>query len=270
MSRLAFAAFAFASTVSGPLQAHELWIEPLDWMVEADGSLSANLVNGQSFNGLRLAYFPNRIMTFDVRLGEQVVPVTARLGSTPALEMPALGDGLHVAEYVSTVSTVTYQSWDKFLSFAEHKDLGDVTAIRDAQGLPEEGFAEAYTRFSKSLIGVGSAAGTDTVLGLETELVALANPYTDDVSAGLPVQLYYQGEVRADEQVELFDRAPDGTVEVTRLRTDDQGIVALPVAPGHSYMADAVVLRLPSPELAEETGAVWESLWANLTFTVPG
>lgn len=269
MSRLALALLVVTSAVAGPLKAHELWIEPLNWEVESDDSLRADLVNGQSFNGIKLAYFPSRIATFEVRLGDRVVPVTARLGSTPALEMPALGDGLHVAAYVSTVSTVAYQSWDKFLSFAEHKDLGDVTAIRDAQGLPEEGFAEVYTRFSKSLIGVGSAAGEDTVLGLETELVALANPYTDDMSDGLPVQLFYQGDVRANEQVELFERAPDGMVDIIRLGTDDEGIVVLPVTPGHSYMADAVVLRLPSPELAEETGAVWESLWANLTFTVP-
>jgi cobalt/nickel transport protein len=33
-------------------------------------------------------------------------------------------------------------------------------------------------------------------------------------------------------------------------------------------LLDHVVLREPSPELAEKTGAVWETLWAALTFEV--
>jgi len=34
-------------------------------------------------------------------------------------------------------------------------------------------------------------------------------------------------------------------------------------------MADAVVLRRPDSDLAREKNALWESLWANLTFAVP-
>jgi len=47
------------------------------------------------------------------------------------------------------------------------------------------------------------------------------------------------------------------------------GVALVPVLAGHAYMLDAVVLREPSAVLAEQTGAVWETLWANLTFAVP-
>ena len=255
--------------LAGPLSAHELWIEPESWTVPADGSLVADLVNGQSYAGTILPFFENRNARLEMHLDGRMIPVTGRMGDRPAINMPSLGDGLHVAVYQSTVSTVTYTEWEKFVAFAEHKDLGDVLAIRDENGFAQADFKEAYTRYSKSLIGVGTAAGADSMMGLETEIVALANPYTDDLSAGFPVQLYYQGEVRADEQVELFDRAPDGTVTITYHRTDADGIATLPVQPGHDYMADAVVLRLPAADLAEETGAVWETLWANLTWSVP-
>jgi len=147
-------------------------------------------------------------------------------------------------------------------------NLGDALDRHAARGLPDADFAEVYTRFSKSLIGVGSAAGADHDFGLETELVALANPYTDDMSGGLPLRLTYRGEVRADAQVEIFDRAPSGEVTITRPRTNAEGVVTVPVTPGHHYMADAVVLREPEGE--NLTGAVWESLWANLTWAVPG
>src|SRR5690606_5881266 len=116
---------------------------------------------------------------------------------------------------------------------------------------------------------VGDGNGADQNYGLLTEMVALANPYTADLSAGLPVQVFYDNAVRADTQVELFARAADGTVEVTTHRTDANGIATLPVQPGVTYMADAVVLRQPDSDLAREKGALWESLWANLTFAVP-
>ena len=93
------------------------------------------------------------------------------------------------------------------------------------------------------------------------------NPYTDDLSNGFAAQLFYHDDVRANEQVEVFDKAPDGTVTVERLRTNDQGIVTLPVTAGHAYMLDAVVIREPSGD--DQTEAVYETLWANLTFAVP-
>ena len=79
----------------------------------------------------------------------------------------------------------------------------------------------------------------------------------------------YEGEPRRGSQLEVFEKAPDGQVSVTVLRTDDEGSVAVPVKAGYSYMLDAVVLRVPEGALAEDRGAVWESLWANMTFAVP-
>jgi uncharacterized GH25 family protein len=263
----------FSLLLAPPALAHELWVEPEAFQVAGDGMLVADLVNGQEFEGVHLAYIPQRFVRFEVVNGDEIAPVMMRIGDSPALNIPTLGDGLNVVVYESTVSTVNYEELAKFLRFVTHKDLlggpEAVTELHQERGLPEADFDEAYTRYSKSLIGVGEGEGSDAVVGLETELVALTNPYTDDLSAGFRVQLYYQGEVRADEQVEIFDRAPNGTVTISTVRTDAEGIAVVPVTAGHDYMLDAVVLREPSAELASETGAVWETLWANLTFGVP-
>jgi hypothetical protein len=48
------------------------------------------------------------------------------------------------------------------------------------------------------------ATGRTVVVGLRTELVALANPYTDDLAGALPVQLWLDGEPRRTSQVEVF------------------------------------------------------------------
>ncbi len=260
----------FLACLAFPTSAHELWIEPLEWQVSADGTLQAEIVNGQGFDGIKLPYLSQRIARFEVIAGDAATEVEGRMGDRPALNMPVLSEGLNIVVYEAEPMMVDYESFDEFQSFVDHKDLGEVLPQHMARRLPLMGFDEVYSRHSKSLIAAGDGAGADREVGMETEIVALANPYTDDVSAGMPVRLLYQGAPRADEQVEIFERAPDGSVAITTTRTDAEGVARVPVKPGHAYQLDAVVLREPTPELAEATGAVWETLWANLTFAVPG
>lgn len=255
--------------LAAPLAAHELWIEPLEYQVAAGGQLQAQIVNGQTFDGTSLPYLPQRFRHFIVYNGDRGVQVPGRAGDLPAMRMSAQGDGLNVVAYESTVSTIAYESWEKFQTFVDHKDFGDVRARHDARGLPESDFTEAYTRYSKSLIGVGGSAGSDTRVGLVTEIVALTNPYTDDLSNGMRVQLFFGEDVRANEQIEVFAKAPDDSVDTSYVRTDGNGIATIPVQSGVSYQLDAVVLREPSETLASTTNAVWETLWANMTFAVP-
>ena len=252
-----------------PVQSHEFWIEPLAYQVDLDGTISGELTNGQAFEGSQLAYLPQRFTRFTVAAGMRQSNVENRLGARPALDIAPLAEGLSVISYQSQLATVGYAEWDKFLTFAAHKDFADIEAMHDARGLPREGFTEGYWRFAKTLVGVGNAIGSDFRTGLATEFVALDNPYTDDLSSGIRVQLFYLDDLRTDAQVELFEKAPDGTVEITLHRTNADGIATLPVKAGHSYLVDAVVLREPNPELTGDADIQWETLWAALTFGVP-
>jgi hypothetical protein len=258
------------SLLAGPALSHELWVEPTDYTVTPGAMVQARIFNGQSFGGNEVAFFPPRIASFTLTLGDQTVDVTGRAGDSPALNMEPLGDGLHVATYRSSGDIVTYDNYAVFARFVEHKDFpGRIHDQHRDRALPEDTFREYYTRYSKALIAVGSGAGSDRQMGLEIELVALANPYTDDVTAGMPVQLFYQGAPLPDTQVSLFDKAPDGTVTEVWYRSDADGITVLPVVAGHAYLVDAVVLREPDAVLAADKNAVWESLWAALNFAVP-
>lgn len=248
-----------------PAGAHEFWIEPSKHQVDTGEILVADLRNGQEFDGVIHAYFEKRTARFDLLQNGSLTPYAGRMGDVPALQMRPEAEGLLRVVYQSAPQTVTYESWAKFAAFAEHKDFPDIRARHNARGLPDHDFTETYTRFAKALIAVGDGNGADAVTGLETEFVARANPYTDDLTGGLPVQLFYQDAPRPDAQVEIFDRAPDGSVAITLTRTDAQGHATIPVKPGHRYLIDAVVLR------AAPAGgsAVWQSLWAAMTFAVP-
>lgn len=250
-----------------PAASHEFWIEPLAFQVAPGDPLEARLRVGESFEGPSYSYLPRNFIRFDVAQGDAVTEVDGRLGDNPALQFDGAADGLAVILHETSDNRLTYDEWAGFLRFAAHKDFGDVETMHDARGLPREGFRESYSRHAKSLIAVGSGAGADREYGLRTEIVALANPYTDDLSDGFPVLVLLEGEPRADVQVELFDRDPDGEVTVTLHRTDAEGRAVLPVEPGHVYLADNVTL-LPL-EQDSPGDPVWHSLWASLTFAVP-
>ena len=249
-------------------KAHEFWLTAEDYTIAPEDTLRVGLRVGTEMKGSSLIYLPKDVARFEVIQGDSSRPVEGRMGDNPALVMHGLTDGLAIVVHETSDSTLTYTDFGVFQRFVEHKDFATALADHAARGLPDKNFRETYRRHAKSLISVGSGAGADRALGLAIEIVALANPYTDDLTAGLPVLVLLDGAPRPDTQVELFQTAPDGTVTITLHRTDAEGKALLPMQPGMEYLVDNVVLRrLPNDDPA--AGPVWHSDWASLTFRTP-
>lgn len=262
-------ALAASLGLAAPAFAHEFWIAPRAYTVAPGDPVIADLRVGSEFVGTAQSYFPQRFERFEVRMGETTRPVEGRLGDIPAMDMALAGTGLAVIVHQTAPLTLQYETRDLFEQFVAHKDLGDVLARHAARGLPELEFREAYSRYAKALVAVGAGQGTDRETGLLTEIVALANPYTDDLSGGLAVRVLYHGTPRADAQVELFARDADGNIAITYHRTDAEGRAVLPVAPATEYLVDAVVMEDTGND-DPKAGPVWHSAWASLTFRTPG
>lgn len=199
------------------------------------------------------------------------------VGDLPAVNEPAAEDGLVIGLHQSVIFIVNYTEMQKFENFARHKDFEPLIERHHQRGLPEKAFREAYTRHAKTLVAVGDGEGSDRNFGMEIEIVALENPYTGVMDDGMDVQVFYQGTPRGDAQVEVFEKRGGDDSALTKedvnamtLRTDGEGKATVPVRPGFEYLVDSVVIREPSPELANEKKVVWESVWASLTFAVPG
>ncbi len=254
----------FLACIAFGAKAHEFWIDPEEFQVPAGGAVTADLRVGQDFEGGAMSYLPPKFRRFDYIFDRRIGPVPGVIGDRPALRMSAPGDGLLIVVHQTTNSTITWDTWEEFVAFVEHKDAMWTLEAHDARGLERESVREVYSRYAKSLIAAGEGAGSDLETGLLTEIVAEENPYTDNMDDGIDVRVLYQGEPRIDEQIEIYEKAADGSVNVFTLRTDDAGRATVPVKPGHRYMLDSVVLR--EPDVAD---FAWESLWANLTFAVP-
>ncbi|MEP2921216.1 MAG: DUF4198 domain-containing protein [Sulfitobacter sp.] len=250
--------------------AHEFWIEPLEFQAENNAAVVANLRNGQLFQGTALSFSNRSTTRIEAVMGDDVVPITGRLGDRPAIQLPPMNrDGLLILAHEAARATVTYKDWPEFEAFAAHKDFTTAAEVHEARGWPKENFKETYTRHSKSLIALGSGEGADHALGLATEFVALDNPYAQGFDGVFDVELLYQGAPRPNAQIEVYMRNAKDEVQVSITRTDGEGRASIPVTAGMEYMLDAVVLRPFEGQTSQSNSPVWETLWASITFAVP-
>ena len=239
-------------------------------MISKKSLLVAEIRVGQEYKGSSGAFLPPQFRRFDVAFEGKVSPVAGRIGDRPAVKIRPPGEGLVVLIHETRDRKLDWETSEKFGDFVRHKDAEWTLEAHTQRGFPNKNVTEVYSRYAKSLVAVGNGVGDDVVTGMVTEIVALENPYTGNSADGVLVQVLYQGKPRVDEQVEIFEKAPDNSVRVFTMKTDSAGRANIPVRPGHRYMVDSVVLREPPADLVAATGAQWESLWANLTFAVPG
>lgn len=245
-----------------------MWIEPESFEAETGDAVNAALINGQNFAGISLAYATRSIDRLEVLSGGELTQIEGILGDRPAIKLSSAPEGLLVLGYVSVASRISYKEWEKFETFAEKKGFENAFQAHSEMGIERDSFDEGYTRFSKSLVGVGKGAGEDQVFGFETEFVALTNPYATAKDA-VEFQLLYQDAPMSGAFVDVYERDSEGTVANSALWTDDNGVVRVPVRSGHEYMLDSVIFRSPSQELLDRMDVDWETLWANVTFGVP-
>lgn len=262
-SRLVFTTTLCIAGMS--LSAHEFWIEPQKFQVEIGEEMAIDLKNGQNFVGGSLSYFESQFSRFEIAQGSTQSAAQGRTGDSPALTTSSDQDGLLVVLHETTPNTLKYKEWEKFAKFAEHKNFLNAEDDHLAAGWPRENFYESYTRHVKSLVSVGSGEGQDRNFGMATEFVAFTNPYAKDFDGDMKVQVLFENAPRSNVQVEVFERAQDDSVEISLYRTDNDGVVSIPVQPAHTYLFDAVVLQ---PFTADDK-SVWQTLWAALTFQVP-
>lgn len=261
-------AISLISALSAPLAyAHEFWLEPLDFTLDSGQELQVQTHVGQDFKGDTYAYNPNQFHDFSISDSLGKSAVEGRIGDMPAVQKTPDNDGLVVLNLFSTTQRLTYKDDGNFESFIESKGLDWVMERHAERGLPVFGFSEGYTRFAKALVAVNGGAGKDQLTGMPMEILALANPYTDDLSEGLPIVLYLNNRVLSNIQVDIFRKSIDGgDASKIHVTTDARGRAIIPVSDGGVFMINAVHMIKPSDADIERTDTVWHSLWASMTF----
>ena len=249
-------------------QAHEFWIQPHEYRLEAGSPIVADVRVGMDFRGNPLAFIPNQINAFNITDANGPHKIEGRVGDMPSVNIIPTGDGLQILNLFSTSSVLTWDELQKFDDFVNLHGMGWVLARHAERGLPDTGFKEAYTRFVKSLVAVGDGAGQDHFTGMFFELVAGKNPYTDDLTGGMPITVMFKGQPLPDKQVDLFYRNTAGELSRLSVQSNANGVAIVPNIGDGEYMINVVHMIEPFPEDQARTGVVWHSLWGSITFAI--
>ena len=258
-----FISFGLFVSKGSSLISHEMWLDTTTFQQSVGKDIQISLKNGQMFQGAGLSYFKSRFSDFYYISNEQKIEIESRMGDTPAATISLNTNGLLTGVYVSKKSTITYKSIDKFANFVSEKGEDWVIQKHSELKFPKNNFKEEYYRFSKILIGVGDASGSDKNVGLKHELVALTNPYIISSSDKFLVQLLFNNEPQKNRRITIFERDIENKVNIRTTLTNSNGIGKFEVTEGHDYLLDNVILELNDNS---EDNVFWKSYWAALTF----
>ena len=248
---------------------HELWIDTTDFKVEKLSMFNLNFGKGLNYVRVSFGYFVISVNVFYWRQNGKKFDNNSRQGDNPALQISPTDNGLVSIIYVSKPSIIKYKDFSKFQNFVMEKHSPNVVEIHKNLDFPLENFSEIYTRYSKALVGVGTSKGFDTENNLELELVALENPYTDNMADGIEILALYNGNPRALSNLNVFERSnTDSSVNTFVVKTNDKGVAVVEVKNDCTYLIDNVIIRPANKKLFKDRGVIWESLWAALTFSV--
>jgi len=259
-----FAALS-ASLGAGSARAHDVWLEPSTHRPAPNQRIDIRLRVGERFRGETAPRRPERIERF-VALGpsgeREIVGVA---GVDPAGVARLDREGTWLLVYDNLPARIELPA-ERFESYLVEEGLERVVESRRERGASKRPGRERYSRSVKCLVTVGSgeAAGFDRTAGLELELVPERDPRALTAPAELPFRLLFRGEPLAGALVRALPRrAPE---RASAARTDRDGRVALPIAPGDVWLVRTVHMI----EAAEGDPEVdWESYWAALSFEVP-
>ena len=263
--RLAFTAL-IGLTLSNLASAHEFWLEPLQYRIDVNKTAQADIKVGENFKGDTYAFFPNRFVRFELHHNGRERPISGRLGARPAAAQAVDSHGLTTLTYESTYTELTYNDPAVFDNFLTLDGLDWVRQAHAVRGLPERGFTEVFRRFAKTYIGTGNAQGEDRLIGYPLEWRLEANPYTLTRQTPLTATLFLNDEPSAGVLARVFMKSGNEEAEELRLTTDENGQISVPFRADTAYLVSSVHMKEPPADVVEETGAVWESLWASAVF----
>ena len=244
--------------------AHEFWIEPKKYKLSKGDILSASLFVGENFSGYENPYIEDNFVRFEVLSQNGSKKVNGRVGDRPALNLIPEHYGLNIIVYQSTPTYLTYNEFEKFIKFTEEKGFSQIPEQHLLDNLPEKGFKETYTRFSKSYVSVFNNEGEDNFSEMEFEWVMEDKNFNSQINNQILFSLYYQGVPHPNSLVTIFSKNNTGEVQKTYSQTNHEGNFTLNTTSNTSYLIDSVIIRKINPDSNPE-GAIWESLWASAT-----
>lgn len=252
---------------AAPAMAHDFWVQPQRFQVEAGAPLGATFEVGHGANRQRWGNGPDRIVQVTDIFNGKRVDQRARLRSAGPADLVTsfASPGLHVLA-MQTVHSYSDLPAIRFNDFLKEEGLVPAIAARKRAGTSNTPGRERYSRRAKALIQVGARTAANQALatrpiGLKLEIVPERNPYALGASRKLPVHVLYRGRRLAGAMVKFTNLDQDAKPLAVAI-TDRAGRVFFDVPATGKYLLNVIWTE----SVKDDARADFDTTFSSLTF----
>jgi hypothetical protein len=244
--------------------AHDTWLLPARFDLPAGGRIELDLTSGMGFPAPESSVQPNRLAATGLRIAGRTLPLDAGNPDKTALRLSVRTSGTGVAAlWIATrprTLSLTSAEVQEYL-----REIGAAEEV-ESRWRRQQRWRETYVKLAKTYVRVGQPTGDPSwhePVGLQLEIVPLADPTTLLVGSELSVQVLRDGKPLPRFSVSAL---PSATIEPIMRRTGGDGRAVFSLdRPGPWLLRGTLIEPSSSPD------ADWQSLFTTLTVQVaPG
>lgn len=269
MSKLFIITLVLSLTLAAlalPVSAHDYWLEPDKFFVEAATSnlVPLRLHLGDHFTSeVERPMQRERAVSFDLFSRHHQVSLLSNVpdGTMPVANLRFEQSGTYLATLERTPARNTLDG-EKFTDYLREEGLNDIIASRLKLGESDEEGRESYRRYLKTLIQVGTRSDNthDKPVGFKLEITLQRNPYLMRAGERLPVRVTFDGKPLAGVQVNAYHRQSKSLTTKTNAR--GEATFALPAS--GAWLVRLVYMR----RCVNCDEVEWESFWGAYSFAI--
>lgn len=267
----ALAALLAGAGVVASANAHDLWLQPANFRIAADGAVPMTVFVGHGADRQRWGVAIDRVVRLRSLSASGVVdqrPTLLPASFSQDFPIPLNGAGVHILMMESAHASSILPAL-RFNDYLKQEGLTPAIAARArarSQNLPGR---EIYSRRAKVLVQVGQASGRQPHLtqpvGLSLEIVPERNPFDVRKGETLPVRVLYEGRPLRGALVKMTNLDDDKT-PVERHLTDGEGRASFRARAGGKWLLNVVWTK----PLTGYPGADFDTTFSSLTFSFAG
>lgn len=264
----AAALIAALAAIPQSARAHDFWIEPSRWFVEAGAAAEPTLRVGHVDEHAHWSGGPGRIVSFrrigeggvdDARTGLSYDAAKRRWSGSVSFDSPGV-----YALALETNDAISVLPPDKFNAYVAEEGLTPARRARASSGAQSAPGRERYSRRAKALIFVEGAAAEalPPLVGHVLELAPLESPYALAADEPLRLKVLFEGKPLAGASVKL-ESLTSALLPAQRVLSDGSGRVAFPIPKRGAWKASVVWTR----PVADDPAAEFSTVFASLSFS---
>jgi uncharacterized GH25 family protein len=253
--------------------AHDFWVEPGEYWVNAGAATSMTLQVGHGPYRQRSPIPARRITQF-----QAIAPDGTKIDLHDRLQLGGVakdGDfsldesGTYVLVLQTDDRAQTHLPSIRFNDYLKAEGLTPALEQRARMHRMDADGSERYSRCAKSIVQIGpvSAGSQDQsskLAGLPLEIVPEVNPYRVPRPTTLPVRVFYEGQPLAGALVKLTDLKQDASPFEVHV-TDANGRAIFPMPGTGTWLLNVIWTKALGP--SDETD--FETVFSSLSFGFP-